>query len=110
MQRSSRYIAAASLLAIFAIFLIYIFQISEEYPQKMQAAAQLCKVRSGPGYEFDVVATLSQDEVVIVLGMVETEEHLTWYRIDQKTLRHSVSSKEYYVRSDLLTLYGDTQK
>lgn len=107
MSRSSRYATAAALFILLGIFLIYALHASGPYPQKMKAFAALCKVRSGPGHEFDVVATLSQGEVVIVLGMVENEEHQTWYRIDRETLRQSIESEEYYVRSDLLTLYDN---
>ena len=103
MERKSRFIAAISLLIVFAVFLIYCIQNQKEYPKKMQAAYKSCKVRSGPGHEFDLVASIDQYTVVIVLGMTEDAEHQTWYRLDKKTFPKDIEAEECYIRSDLLT-------
>ena len=110
MARRPRYIATAAFLLIFAIFLIFNLRNSGEYPQTMFVAAMACKVRSGPGHEFDVVAMVSQHEKVIVLGMAEDENHRTWYQIDAKSLTNlsqDADTRECYIRSDLLVINED---
>ena len=112
MERKSRFIAAISLLIVFAVFLIYCTQNPKEYPKKMQAAYKLCKVRSGPGHEFDLVGWLRQGETVVVLGVAEDENNQTWYKINTKSfanLPNNSDITECYIRSDLLTDCDDTE-
>lgn len=113
MERKSRYIAAASLLLIFSVFLVFNLRNSGEYPQRMHVAAMSCKVRSGPGQEFGVFAMVKQHETVIVLGIAEDTESRTWYKIDAKSLENlpqDYDTPECYIRSDLLVINEDNMK
>lgn len=105
MEKKSRYIAAAALLVVFSIFLLFTLRSSTGYPQTMRVAVMACKVRSGAGVEFDLVGWLTEDETVTVLGVAEDKNNQTWYKIDKRCIADSpnaADADECYVRSDLL--------
>ena len=73
------------------------------------ASIRACKVRNGPGVEFDLVAWLEAGQTVIVIELVENERGETWYRIEPHSLSEGekVSADECYIRSDLLEAGAD---
>lgn len=108
MERKSRYISAALLLALFAIFLIFTLHNDDGYPKTMRVVVESGKVRSGAGTEFELTGHVLKDETVIVLGESMDTDNQIWYRIEPKSLpqgeRSWLVADEYYIRSDLLGL------
>lgn len=74
------------------------------YPETLEAANHVCRIRAGAGQEFDVVGLLAQGDTVVALEMKEGSDGQTWYKLDRASLPADLDPavEECYIRSDLL--------
>lgn len=103
MKKSKSFIGIASLVGLGIFSALYVCT-AKGQPQTMYVSADVCKVRSGAGEEFDTVGLLAKEAPVLVLDKTIGKDAQSWYRIDKVSLPEDsdIPTEEYYIRSDLL--------